>query len=112
MRDGKLLAEAAPDVLLQRYHKNTLEDVFLELCRKNPSREDMTTSSFGDIATEEQQLLLTTEPQSMKAWSPPCFGWFDNFEAPSWHNVFALFWKNLTIIRFIRLLWYYFVVLI
>ena len=36
MRDGALLAEAAPDELMARYHKNTLEDVFLELCRRQP----------------------------------------------------------------------------
>ena len=40
MRDGALLAEAAPDELMARYHKNTLEDVFLELCRRQPLNED------------------------------------------------------------------------
>jgi hypothetical protein len=38
MRDGMLLDEAAPDALLAKYNKTSLEDVFLDLCRRQTSR--------------------------------------------------------------------------
>ena len=37
MRDGRLLAEAPPAELLVQYGKETLEDVFLQLCHASLS---------------------------------------------------------------------------
>jgi hypothetical protein len=34
MRDGKLLAEKSPIGLLQEYKTNSLEDIVLQLCKK------------------------------------------------------------------------------
>jgi hypothetical protein len=38
MRGGRLLVEDSPDNLLRNYGLSTLEDVFLQLCRKENSK--------------------------------------------------------------------------
>ncbi|KAL3887370.1 hypothetical protein ACJMK2_027312 [Sinanodonta woodiana] len=40
MRSGRLLAEEAPDTLLHQHHKDSLESVFLELCREDKNEEN------------------------------------------------------------------------
>ncbi len=37
LRGGRLLAEASPDVLINRLRKNSLEEVFLHLCVRDQS---------------------------------------------------------------------------
>ena len=41
MRFGRLLVESSPDYLLMRYKKNTLEDVFLELCKRDAEKHSL-----------------------------------------------------------------------
>ena len=47
MRNGQLLAEEAPNILLERFTLPSLEDVFLKLCVKDNSRLDSERSNSG-----------------------------------------------------------------
>jgi hypothetical protein len=51
MRNGVLLAEDAPNSLLERLHLNSLEDVFLSLCRQDGDTEDMSLSSLETVSS-------------------------------------------------------------
>jgi ABC-type multidrug transport system ATPase subunit len=41
MRFGRLLVESSPEYLLMRYKMNTLEDVFLELCKRDAEKHSL-----------------------------------------------------------------------
>ena len=44
MRSGKILAEDEPNLLLNKYESNNLEDVFLKLCHSET--EDLNSEEF------------------------------------------------------------------
>jgi ABC-type multidrug transport system ATPase subunit len=46
MRFGRLLVEASPDYLLERYGKTTLEDVFLRLCQLDAMNQSLKLHSI------------------------------------------------------------------
>ena len=98
MRDGRLLAEAAPSELLARYRKDTLEDVFLELCRNHVSADEEREQI--EPADDEAVTLLPSSGQS--SLSPfKLSDWLaESFPVPVWSNIYALLWKNVTRIRY------------
>ncbi|GFU24645.1 ABC transporter G family member 20 [Nephila pilipes] len=53
MRDGRLLAETNPEVLINQYNVVTLEDVFLKLCVKDS--EAIEATSLGEVTTHEEE---------------------------------------------------------
>jgi hypothetical protein len=101
MRDGRLLAESAPDALMTLHNKDTLEDVFLELCRRSPTNVGQyshrnISELEGESATESDPLIDNTLPETK---SSTCQ--MPDLYLPSAKNIFALFWKNITQIRFV-----------
>eukprot|EP00095_Tigriopus_kingsejongensis_P003146 maker-scaffold662_size116868-snap-gene-0.17 protein:Tk03146 transcript:maker-scaffold662_size116868-snap-gene-0.17-mRNA-1 annotation:"abc transporter" len=54
MRFGKLLAQGAPDILLERYGKPSLEDVFLELCLQDG---DLETTKVREERSKRKSIL-------------------------------------------------------
>ncbi|GFU44445.1 ABC transporter G family member 23 [Trichonephila clavipes] len=53
MRDGRLLAETNPEVLINQYNVLTLEDVFLKLCVKDS--EAIEANSLGELNSVEEE---------------------------------------------------------
>jgi hypothetical protein len=51
MRNGVLLAEDAPNCLMERLQFNSLEDVFLSLCRQDGDTEDRSLSSLDTVTS-------------------------------------------------------------
>ena len=98
MRDGRILAEGLPNVLMTRYDQNSLEDVFLYLCEhgdKSIANYDNDNDSYvyykdsHDQPSEEKETLpfeITTTNNSGKD-NP-------NFVASSskWNNFILNFW--------------------
>jgi ABC-type multidrug transport system ATPase subunit/ABC-type multidrug transport system permease subunit len=62
MRHGRLLAEDNPDVLLERYRCNTLEEVFLYLCRS----EKFAVDTRGELSTKNEPLTMVIEHQNTR----------------------------------------------
>jgi len=58
MRFGKLLAEDKPDALLSRFGKNSLEDVFLELCLQDG---DMETAKVREERKDREDIVKGEE---------------------------------------------------
>jgi hypothetical protein len=105
MRDGRLLAESAPDALMAKHGKGSLEDVFLELCRRNPTQEEMQYSPLKNVVTrfpwtsgDSEESLPLLSDNTTQAASQASHSSFEVPELPSWRNIKALTWKN-----FIRL---------
>ncbi|CAI8037609.1 ABC transporter G family member 23 [Geodia barretti] len=64
MRDGQLLAESEPNALINSYGMGTLEDVFLQLCRRQDavsSPVESINSPIDDLTSDEETPLLTRE---------------------------------------------------
>jgi hypothetical protein len=51
MRNGVLLAEDAPNSLMERLQFTSLEDVFLSLCRQDGDTEDRSLSSLDTVTS-------------------------------------------------------------
>lgn len=60
MRSGKLLAEEAPQVLLQRYGCQSLEEVFLKLSRKQGNANTTVELTTNNITTPDSVVSKTT----------------------------------------------------
>ena len=69
MRDGHLLAEAHPDQLLRQYNKTSLEDVFLDLCRRQPTA-DSTTSTLNTPLTPVSSTVNFVDPNTDSETAP------------------------------------------
>ena len=106
MRDGRLLAEAAPSELLARYNKHSLEAVFLELCRNHTTLDDenRTRSALqlphltepNETSGEERAQLLKPVNQEAEPVPPPRP---KTEHMPKWVNIKSLVWKNFTRMR-------------
>ncbi|GIY63008.1 ABC transporter G family member 20 [Caerostris darwini] len=65
MRDGHLLAETNPEVLITQYNVLTLEDVFLKLCVKDS--EAIEAASMGELTgVKEEPLWVKRRPSPTK----------------------------------------------
>jgi len=58
MRKGRILAEGEPEELMLRYNQETLEDVFLELCRNGDYRREF--SSRGSSRSISTSSILSS----------------------------------------------------
>ncbi|XP_064650720.1 ABC transporter G family member 20-like isoform X2 [Lineus longissimus] len=120
MRNGRLLAEAPPEQLLDRHRLETLEGVFLKLCQDDQVADDFAGqesvghSSLADSEKDD----LTEDPPLLKAQhlqaptnsnssfevslsvNDSCYERFRMFtSAPKFGNIIALFIKNLLILK-------------
>jgi ABC-type multidrug transport system ATPase subunit len=109
MRGGQLLAEAPPNDLLRTYNKQTLEEVFLDLCRRQPTIDGATVSyaSLASADTERTPLLqnvsshesinakLEADREAGSSFLPS----FSRAELPSFTNSWTLAGKTITRLR-------------
>jgi len=58
MRSGRILAEGSPDNLLKRYHKESLEDVFLTLCMQDDKSGSGKVASLNTPSTPNMSVHL------------------------------------------------------
>ncbi|XP_072165912.1 ABC transporter G family member 23-like [Diadema setosum] len=82
MRNGKILSEDSPKVLLERHNLPTLESVFLQLCMADVRPDDAQACTSDDSVTianesaptERTKLLSsTTQQESTKSYTNPTF---------------------------------------
>uniref|UniRef100_T1IGT9 Uncharacterized protein n=1 Tax=Strigamia maritima TaxID=126957 RepID=T1IGT9_STRMM len=92
MRDGHLLAEEQPDLLIHHYNVSTLEDVFLKLCEEKsnikiqqPPPSDDNHHTYHLNPQMSQNVCNDSEEKRL----------FDNVKLPSLRRITALAIKNL-----------------
>eukprot|EP00118_Oscarella_pearsei_P017298 m.170566 g.170566 ORF g.170566 m.170566 type:complete len:414 (+) comp39044_c0_seq2:14-1255(+) len=117
MRDGKILAEAEPNFLMQEHGFSNLEDVFLKLCKSKEGEEEeeeeeqvsvklnsplniQSQNSGGDLDEKTPLLTNNFSPSAnqkiMSGRAPRQTRTFASY-APSWKNVtntVTVVWKN------------------
>ena len=109
MRDGKLLAESSPEELMSRYNKQSLEAVFLELCRNHMTLDERSASlaaislsnlqSASSTDSEKAPLLTNAAATSTVSVEKPKLA--SRISMPTMKNVSTLTLKNFTRMRFL-----------
>ncbi|XP_072363224.1 ABC transporter G family member 23 [Scyliorhinus torazame] len=105
MRDGNLLAEAAPDELIRSHNVSTLEKVFLKLCHASDQLSVKVTSVVCERRNrnlpekdEEIPIILQEGVQNKPEFRMDCKLWMKSM-LPKWRNIVALMIKTFTRIR-------------
>lgn len=98
MRFGKLLAEDNPELLMKRYSCQTLEDVFLELCKLNDSEvvQEFRTNSINYNHKNElsSKASVYSGNKYQKIYNSRNFSYIF-----SWFRVWAVFCKSFNKIK-------------
>lgn len=110
MRRGQVLATETPVALMANYQKNSLEDVFLHLCRASEDsvpEDDVCTTSNRNLNSREDELtplLAKNEPKKKMSTSAR------RSRLPNWcccqlpraKNIRALMIKNTLRLTYVR----------
>ncbi|KAB7506586.1 hypothetical protein Anas_04562, partial [Armadillidium nasatum] len=75
MRNGRLLEEASPQVLLDYYKFSSLESLFLKLCLEDGNTENKQSQNENDESSPDdtsQKALEINSVQNIRSLKPLC----------------------------------------
>jgi hypothetical protein len=90
MRNGRLLTEKSPEILLQEYNTSLLEDIVIQLCKNDSSRANYETVigvqdsplHNGIVASSDEPILGISFKQTNQSTDQNCNS-IDEYEYPS-----------------------------